>query len=109
MEAAKDAFFERNYEQLAGILGAAFPVPSDQAAALFAPLESVIGGDFSRCQTILQRHEAPGFYQDVVLYYSEKLGAPIALLLTAADFDGELYFLRVTTNTSIGKVLEKLR
>ena len=108
MEAAKDAFFNKNYEQFAVILGSAFPGRSDRAAELFAPLDSVIDGDYSRCQTILQRHEAPGFYQDVVLYHSEKAGAPIAFLLTSADFDGEIYFLTFYTNTSVAAVLEKL-
>ncbi|MDG1376724.1 MAG: hypothetical protein P8P56_06830 [Yoonia sp.] len=109
MEAAKDAFFEKDYEQFAELLGYSFPVPPNGAAALFAPLNSVIDGDFVRCQTILQRHESPGFYQDVVLYFTEKGGAPLALLLTSADVGGEIHFLSFTTNSSIGAVLEKLK
>jgi len=109
MEAAKDAFYRGNYQEFAKILGAKFPVLSDGGRGLFAPLENQMDGSYSSCHTIIQRHETPGFYQDVVLYYSDQVSGPITLLLVGSDIGGEFRFLEFTFDFAMLEVLNRLR
>lgn len=109
MEAAKDAFFDGNYQRFADMMGANFPGFSARAPEMFGPLENLVAGAYASCHTILQRHESPGFYQDMVIFYDDQVEGPISLLLVGADFGGEFRFVEFTFNSSMSAVLENLR
>lgn len=109
MEAAKDAVFAGDYETFGELLGSGFQGLPEGATEMFAPFRNLIKSGYSSCTTILQRHEAPAFYQDLVMYKSDDFGTPIALLLIGAEINGEFEFLEFKFNTSFTAVSESLR
>lgn len=109
MEAAKNAFFAGSYDRFIGLMGPNFPGLSDRSGELFDPLKRIVSGAYEACHTVLQRHEAPGFYQDLTMYYDDEVEGPVTVLLVGADFDGEFRFLEFTYNSSISAVLDSLR
>jgi len=109
MEAAKDALFAGEYETFGQLLGPGFQGLPEGATEMFAPFRNLVKNGYDGCTTILQRHEDPGFYQDVVMYTTADHPTPIALLLTGADIDGAFRFLEFKLNTSFASVVETLR
>lgn len=109
MEAAKDAVFDGNYETFGRLLGSGFQGLPEGATEMFAPFRNLVRNGYTTCTTILQRHEKPGFYQDITMYTSDDYGTPIALLLIGAEIDGEFAFLEFKFNTSFVAISESLR
>ena len=109
MEAAKDAVFEGKYETFGRMLGSDFQGLPENATQMFAPFREIVEGGYDSCTTILQRHESPGFYQDMVIYSSDQYEGPIALLLIGADVGGTFRFVEFSFNTSFSEVSSGLR
>ena len=110
LEGLKDAFLEADYVEFAREMGPFFPDMDRQFEGLFGPIQNVFPDGFVRCRTVLQRREAPGFYQDLVLYYPvSSPETPLALLLVAVDPGDGIKLLEFNYNTSISVVLSELK
>lgn len=109
LEKAKAAFLATDYRQFASIAGAYFPDINENFDSYFGQIQVVFPNGYDSCHTVLQRREAPGFYQDLIFYFPKGFDAPMALLLIAADIDGEAKLIEFTYNTSISSVLEELK
>lgn len=106
-EAAKEAFLQADYKSFFDKAGPYFP--GSDFADTFGQVRVVFPNPYKRCRTILQRREKPGFYQDLVLYFPAGSDAPLALLLVAAEVDGQVNLIEFTFNTSISDVLDSLK
>ncbi len=109
LEEAKAAFLATEYERFADIAGNYFPDVKTNFDQYFGQIQVVFPNGYDRCETVLQRREAPGFYQDLVFYFPKGSDAPMALLLIAARVDGEIKMIEFSYNTSISAVLEELK
>ncbi len=108
-EEAKSAFLASDYVRFVDAIGDYFPDVEQNFDAYFGQLERALPDGFSRCATILQRREEPGFAQDLVLYFPKGSDSPMALLLIAAEVDGAYRMIEFTYNTSISSVLEEIK
>lgn len=108
-EEAKEAFLAAEYERFVEIAGPYFPDLKENFDDYFGQIQVVFPNGFDRCQTVLQRREAPGFHQDVIFYFPKGSKAPLALLMIAADVDGEARMIEFNYNTSISDVLSDLK
>jgi len=108
-EEAKTAFLASDFKQFAELAGPYFLDLKEDPDSLFGPLMNVLPGGFDRCVTVLQRREAPGFNQDLVLYFPRGLEGPIALLMIAVIVDGEPRLIEFNYNTNVSGVLEELK
>jgi len=108
-EDAKTAFLASDYDEFAVLAGPYFPDLQADPDSLFGALKNALPGGFDRCVTVLQRREAPGFHQDLALYFPRGFDAPIALLLIAVIVDGEPLLIEFNYNTSVSGVLEELK
>ena len=108
-EIAKTAFLASDYDEFSAIAGPYFPDLQKDPDSLFAALKNVLPGGFERCVTVLQRREAPGFHQDLVLYFPHGFAVPIALLMIAVVIDGEPRMIEFNYNTNVSGVLEELK
>jgi hypothetical protein len=109
IEEAKRAFLESDYDEFVRIAGPYFPNLANEFDAYFGPLQRVIPQGFDRCETVLQRREAPGFNQELVFYFPKGSPAPMALHIVVAEVDGEHRIVEFTYNTSISDVLDELK
>ena len=110
LESMKDAFFAADYVTFAQRMGPFFPQIDQQFEGLFGPLQEVFPDGFTRCVTVLQRREEPGFYQDLVLVYpTSSPETPLALLLIAVDPGDGIKLLEFTYNTNVSVVLRELK
>ena len=109
LENAKTAFLASDYDAFAAIAGPYFPDLQKDPDSLFGALKNALPGGFDRCVTVLQRREAPGFHQDLVLYFPRGFDAPIALLLIAVVVDGQPRLIEFNYNTNVSGVLEELK
>lgn len=110
IETLKDAFFASDYVTFAQRMGPFFPQIDQQFDGLFGPLQDVFPEGFVRCETVLQRREAPGFYQDLVLMYPKSSPeTPLALLLIAVDPGDGIKLLEFNYNTNVSVVLGELK
>lgn len=108
-EEAKTAFLASDYNEFAVVAGPYFPDLRQDPDSLFGALKNALPGGFDRCVTVLQRREAPGFHQDLVLYFPRGFDAPIALLLIAVVVDGQPRLIEFNYNTNVSGVLEELK
>ena len=108
-EDAKTAFLSSDYDEFSVLAGPFFPDLQKDPDSLFGALKNALPGGFERCVTVLQRREAPGFHQDLVLYFPRGFEAPIALLLIAVVVDGEPRMIEFNYNTNVSGVLEELK
>ena len=109
LEALKSAFLRADYLQFAELSGPYFPDLVENLNGYFGQMMVVFPNPFPSCETILQRRESPGFYQDVVFYYPAGANAPVALLLVAVEAEGEVRLVEFTFNTSISDVLSDIK
>lgn len=109
MEAAKEAFLKADYHGFVTIAGPYFPDLAVNFDSYFGQLAVVFPDGFDRCETIIQRREDPGFHQDLVLYFPVGSPGPLALLIVAAEAEGEIRMIEFTYNTSISEVLGELK
>ena len=109
LEALKSAFLAADYRQFAELAGPYFPDLVDNLNGYFGQVMVVFPNPFPACETVLQRREEPGFYQDVVFYYPAGAAAPIALLLVAVRAEGQTRLVEFTFNTAISEVLEDIK
>ena len=108
-EQAKAAFFDTDYRTFADIAGDFFPGIDARYDSLFGQLERAIPDGYDRCETVLQRREAPGFHQELIFYFPKGSPAPMALLLIAAETDGQARLVEFTYNTSLSEVFSELK
>ena len=109
MERAKEAFLTTNYRDFIDIGGDMFPGFENSYDDLFGPAERVFPEGYERCETILQRREAPGFHQDLVFFFPKGFDGPVTLHLIVAEVAGEMRLISFNYNTAIGEVLGDLR
>ena len=109
LEDAKAAFLDADYRAFTTIAGAYFPDIEENFDNYFGQIQVVFPNGYVSCHTVLQRREEPGFFQDLVFYIPEGYDAPMALLLIAAEVDGEAKLIEFSYNTSISAVLEELK
>ena len=98
-EQAKAAFFDTDYRTFADIAGDFFPGIDARYDSLFGQLERAIPDGYDRCETVLQRREAPGFHQELIFYFPKGSPAPMALLLIAAEWAGAISPLKTCSAT----------
>jgi hypothetical protein len=108
-EEAKTAFLASDYHEFSVLAGPYFPGLQEDPDSLFGALKNVLPGGFERCVTVLQRREAPGFHQDLVLYFPRGFAAPMALLMIAVVVDGKPRMIEFNYNTNVSEVLEELK
>ena len=108
LERAKAAFLASEYREFVGIAGDYFPDLDQNFNNYFGQLQVVFPNGFDRCETVLQRREAPGFNQDLVFFFPNGSPAPIALLLVSVTIEGEERLIEFTYNTSISDVVDDL-
>lgn len=108
-EEAKAAFLAADYEAFVDLAGPYFPDLKQNFSDYFGQIQVVFPNAFDRCQTVLQRRESPGFYQDLVFYFPKGSDAPMALLLVAAEVDGVPRLIEFTYNTSLSEVMTDLK
>ncbi|MCG6884477.1 MAG: hypothetical protein LJE62_12055 [Silicimonas sp.] len=108
-EQAKAAFFDTDYREFSRILGDFFPDLDARYDSLFGGLERAIPEGYDRCETVLQRREAPGFHQEMIFYFPKGSPAPMALLLIAAEVDGKTRMVEFNYNTSLSEVFSELK
>lgn len=109
LEAAKAAFLAADYTKFAEMAGDYFPDLETNFDNYFGQIQVVFPNGYDRCQTVLQRREDPGFYQDLVFYFPKGSDAPMALLLIAAKVGSDIRLIEFTYNTSISAVLDELK
>lgn len=109
LEALKSAFLAADYRQFAELAGPYFPDLVENLNGYFGQMMVVFPNPFPSCETVLQRREDPGFYQDVVFYYPAGAQAPVALLLVAVRAKGEVRLVEFTFNTAISDVLSDIK
>ena len=109
MEAAKEAFLKADYPGFVEIAGSYFPDLKDNYNQYFGQLQVVFPNGFTRCVTVLQRREEPGFHQDLVFFYPAGSAAPMALLMVVAEVGGEMAMVEFTYNTGISEVLDEIK
>lgn len=109
LEEAKAAFLAAEYQTFSDLAGPYFPDLKDNFDAYFGQIQVVFPNGYDSCHTILQRREKPGLSQDLVFYFPAGSEAPMALLLIAAEVDGETKLVEFTYNTSISEVLDGLK
>lgn len=109
LEALKSAFLDADYRRFAELAGPYFPDLVENLNGYFGQMMVVFPNPFPSCETVLQRREDPGFYQDVVFYYPAGANAPVALLLVAVRAEGVVRLVEFTFNTAISDVLEDIK
>lgn len=108
-ETAKSALLNADYRSFSRIAGAYFADIEDSYDDYFGPLEQTFPEGFDRCETILQRREKPGFFQDLILYFPAGYETPMAVLLIGAEVEGQTRMIEFNYNTNISRVLEELK
>ena len=108
MEASKAAFLNADYRKFVELGGDYFPDLDSNFNNYFGQIQVVFPNGFERCETVLQRREAPGFNQDLTFYFPKGSPAPLALLLVSVTVGGEERLIEFTYNTSISEVVDDL-
>lgn len=108
-EEAKTDFLTGRFQKFADDAGAYFPDLQSNYPNYFGAIEQRFPNGFDRCVTILQRREAPGFYQELVFYFEDGLNAPITLLLIGAGIGSDTVLIEFTFNSNISTVMEELK
>ena len=106
-EIAKEAFLQADYEGFFQAMGPYFP--GTEYEPTFGQVRVVFPNPYRHCRTVLQRREAPGFYQELVFYFPAGSDAPLALLLIGAEVDGQVNLIEFSFNTNISDVLDDLK
>lgn len=109
LETLKSAFLDADYRRFAELAGPYFPDLMENLNGYFGQMMVVFPNRFPSCETVLQRREEPGFFQDVVFYYPAGSPAPVALLLVAVKAQGEVRLIEFTFNSSISEVLSDIK
>lgn len=109
LEALKSAFLRADYRRFAELSGPYFPDLVENLNGYFGQMMVVFPNPFPSCETVLQRRESPGFFQDVVFYYPAGANAPVALLLVAVRAEGQVRLVEFTFNTAISDVLSDIK
>ena len=109
LEAMKESFLTAEYLRFAEQAGPYFPDLAKNVKDYLGQVMVVFPNGFESCETVLQRREDPGFYQDVVFFYPAGSPAPVALLLVAVAAQGEVRLIEFTFNTAISDVLEDIK
>ncbi len=108
-ETAKAAFLNADFRSFSRIAGSYFADLDENYDTYFGQLEQIFPDGFERCETILQRREAPAFFQDLILFFPKGYDTPMAVLLIGAKVEGEMRMIEFNYNTSISGVLEELK
>ncbi len=107
LEAAKTAFLGGDYAGFFAL--AAAQMPNEDGVALMAGIAEGVPDGFESCATVVQREDVGGLVQEITLFQLPGGQGPISLYVQSALINGQRVILQFSFDSTLGKVLEKLR
>ena len=105
-EIAKEAMLSGDYDTFYDAATPFVANADEKRASLLGPLQRVMPSGFSGCSSAAFRFEAPGLYQEVVMFETET--GPLGLYLLGVMYKGKVQIIHFAYSDSPADMVERL-